>query len=508
MSCALSVPPRRNATMSPNAREKRRGGLSAEVIDLCSQNSATSSDVAETEGEGMKKRAALPNADTNETAAAASGRAAADTISLDPPPSKRAKPTRACDASNFVDLTGEDDDDDGSNGKAAETKEQTAATKTNYSTRESTRDADLSAVAARARKEPPKRTPDGVTVTAGIVAILRARTLDKTNIRACGLCLATDTPTAAVASSSSSSATAQSQSRSLLPMHYRQRDRWSCGYRNTQMMLSSLIPLLPPDHPYFEIVPSRSSSMEPPALRDIQGLLEQTWREGFDPKGREHYRGRIRGRSEWIGAVEVASVLWYLSIDSAVVQFLQRTQSTRMLADFLWTYFSNDSGFDTCEHSAMEPARGRRRGPNVMQLTESILNQCAFGGDSLSNAAASPATGTRSSADSHCIASPLVPVYLQWRGHSVTVMGIERVGESHNLLLLDPGKTIGDIGWSGRDAGGDPSILLDAIRKPASELYHADCQIVVSGSVPLSRTERMERKGDNGVNRFVFTARG
>mmetsp|Transcript_36579 Transcript_36579/g.74523 ORF Transcript_36579/g.74523 Transcript_36579/m.74523 type:complete len:355 (+) Transcript_36579:62-1126(+) len=302
----------------------------------------------------------------------------------------------------------------------------------------------------------------------------------------------------------------QSQSRSLLPMHYRQRDRWSCGYRNTQMMLSSLIPLLPPDHPYFEIVPSRSSSTEPPALRDIQELLEQTWREGFDPKGRDHYRGRIRGRSEWIGAVEVASVLWYLSIDCAVVQFLQRTRSTRMLADFLWTYFSNESGFDTCEHSAtcMEPARGRRHGPNVMQLTKSILNQCAFGGGSFSNAAASRETGTRSSSDSRCIASPLVPVYLQWKGHSVTVIGIERVGESHNLLLLDPGKTIGENVLSCRDAGSDPSILLDAVRKPASELYHTDCQIIVSGSVPLRRTERMERMGDNGVNRFVFTATG
>lgn len=473
--------------MSPNASAQRKddgGGREeqmavgdqrpADVIDLCSQNSEVVSEIeheAQVESGGATKRAALRCTDA----------------CLSPPPPKKQRTS-----SNFVDLTEDDDDDGGntSNNDKAQLKQAAPASPT----------ADLSTLAAMAYTEPTQRTSDGATVTPGIVALLHSLSLDTTNIRTCGLC-STATSTAAAAALASSSA----QSRYLLPLHYRQPDKWSCGYRNFQMILSSLIPLLPSDHPYFESALSPNSTCsrtDPPTIRAIQGLLEQAWSEGFDPKGRGHYRGKIRGKKDWIGAVEVASVLWSMSVNCVVVQFIKRGESRRMLVDFLWNYFGGDG-------------EGGARGSNVRERTRSILDVCKHGGGfatSPTGTASSTATGSNGS-----IASPLVPVYLQWKGHSVTIIGIERMAFSYNLLLLDPvkdGQSIRDILWSSRGTVGnatsnavsDSSILLDCIRKPATELIRTDCQLVVCGSAPLSPTERMERMFEQGVDRFALTA--
>ncbi len=359
----------------------------------------------------------------------------------------------------------------------------------------------LHSLATRLYAETTRQTPDGATVTPGIVGLLRSSisTSDTANVRVCGLCATTSEPGRHVV-------------REFLPLHYRQADKWSCGYRNLQMVLSSLLPLLPTSHPYFAATSGGGgdgcngdthSRMPPPTVLDIQLLLELSWRDGFDPDGARHYQGKIRGKSNWIGAVEVASLLTSLSVDCAVIQFIKRDSSRRLLVDFVWQYYDAQSGFDACQRAE------NGQGAYVSDLAQIILANCG-------NGAAKIASAPMNGADATAISSrmPLVPIYLQYPGHSVTIVGIERVyhdggaNVSFNFLVMDPmidGETIRERLWNNRKVGGGS--LPDIVRVSADWIRQKDTQIIVCGCSPLIPSERRARMGKNGINdRLVVTA--
>ena len=359
----------------------------------------------------------------------------------------------------------------------------------------------LQSVSTRLYAETTRQTPDGATVTPGIVGLLRSSISapDAANVRVCGLCATTSEPGRHVV-------------REFLPLHYRQADKWSCGYRNLQMVLSSLLALLPTSHPYFAATSGGNgdgcngdthSRMPPPTVLDIQLLLELSWRDGFDPDGARHYHGKIRGKSRWIGAVEVASLLTSLSVDCAVIQFIKRDSSRRLLVDFVWQYYDAQSGFDACQRAE------NGQGAYVSDLAQIILANCG-------NGAAKIASAPMDVADATAISSrmPLVPIYLQYSGHSVTIMGIERVHHdgganvSFNFLVMDPmidGETIRERLWNNCKVGGGS--LPDIVRVSADWIRQKDTQIIVCGCSALIPSERRARMGKNGINdRLVVTA--
>lgn len=358
----------------------------------------------------------------------------------------------------------------------------------------------LQSVAMRLYTETTRQTPDGATVTPGIVGLLHSSisTSDTANTRVCGLCATTSEPGRRVV-------------REFLPLHYRQADKWSCGYRNLQMVLSSLLPLLPTSHPYFAATSGGGgdgcngdthSRMPPPTVLDIQLLLELSWRDGFDPDGARHYQGKIRGKSKWIGAVEVASLLTSLSVDCAVIQFIKRDSSRRLLVDFVWQYYDAQSGFDACQDTE------NGQGAYASDLAQIILANCGNG--------AAIASAPMNGADVTAISSrlPLVPIYLQYPGHSVTIVGIERVyhdggaNVSFNFLVMDPmidGETIRERLWNNRKVDGGS--LPDVVRVSADWIRQKDTQIIVCGCSPLIPSERRARMGKNGIeDRLVVTA--
>lgn len=366
----------------------------------------------------------------------------------------------------------------------------------------------LQSLATRLYSETTRQTPDGATVTPGIVGLLRSiPTTDAANVRVCGLCT-TSEPGRAI--------------RQFLPLHYRQGDKWSCGYRNLQMVLSSLLPLLPASHPYFAETSSGNggngdthSRMPPSTVLDIQLLLERAWKDGFDPEGAKHYQGKIRGKSKWIGAVEVASVLTSLSVDCAVIQFIKRDSSRRLLVDFVWQYFDSQSGFDVCQH-ARDDGGESGQGAYVSDLAQIILANCGHGAASGSTSTNGATAASRGDDGGTCISSsPLVPIYLQYPGHSITIVGIERVyhdggaNVSFNFLVIDPmkdGETIRKRLWDRKISGGGVG-LPDIVRVSADWIRQKDTQIIVCGSSPLISSERMVRMGKNGIDdRLVITA--
>ncbi|KAJ1853394.1 hypothetical protein GGH12_005259 [Coemansia sp. RSA 1822] len=89
------------------------------------------------------------------------------------------------------------------------------------------------------------------------------------------------------------------------------RDRgWACGYRNCQMLISSLIPL-----PILNTVPQ---------VNELQQMLEQAWHAGFDRDGCTQL-GRVVNTRKWIGATEVYCILAHLGVRARIVDFHRAT---------------------------------------------------------------------------------------------------------------------------------------------------------------------------------------
>lgn len=75
-----------------------------------------------------------------------------------------------------------------------------------------------------------------------------------------------------------------------------------CGYRNIQMLLSSLPPLL---ESTTRQLPSWSDEKRGPSVLELQDMIERAWDMGFNSHGRIA-TGGIRGTRKHIGTSEVS----------------------------------------------------------------------------------------------------------------------------------------------------------------------------------------------------------
>lgn len=247
-------------------------------------------------------------------------------------------------------------------------------------------------------------------------------------------------------------------------IHIQQQDRWSCGFRNFQMMLCFLIPRLLPDHSFFQspVAPEVSPDYyQVPSVRDLQTTMELSWEQGFDTNGAQHYHHKIVGKSAWIGALEVSSCLSFMGIDSIVIQFIKCPESRQELGPFCLRYFSSGKGTScsTCKayQSAQTTATGLLR---------------------------------RSCNDGSCKCGSKLPLYLQWEGHSVTVIGVEETPKSKNLLVLNPAKTGKVVEKAIR------SKKITPLRISFSQLHKKDTQILLPSFRSLSPFEQVQLKGN------------
>uniref|UniRef100_A0A8B9TAS5 Zinc finger-containing ubiquitin peptidase 1 n=1 Tax=Anas platyrhynchos TaxID=8839 RepID=A0A8B9TAS5_ANAPL len=158
---------------------------------------------------------------------------------------------------------------------------------------------------------------------------------------------------------------------------------WGCGYRNFQMLLSSLLQ----NSLYNDCL--RDTALIP-SIPKIQSMIEDAWKEGFDPHGASHFNNRLRGSKAWIGACEIYSLLTSLRIKCQIIDFHKPTGlagTHPRLFEWILRYYSTDNEGAT----------------KVV-----------------------------------CTSRP--PIYLQHQGHSRTVVGIEeKKNKTLCLLLFDPG---------------------------------------------------------------------
>ncbi|PLW30466.1 hypothetical protein PCASD_19178 [Puccinia coronata f. sp. avenae] len=107
---------------------------------------------------------------------------------------------------------------------------------------------------------------------------------------------------------------------------------WGCGYRNLQMLFSAM--LARPSfharlasHPLLSTTPTASSSSSSSSSHTIlsilqwQLIIQDAWRTGFDPDGAAHFAGKLVGKKQWIGTTEVYVALSRLGIRCQIVDF-------------------------------------------------------------------------------------------------------------------------------------------------------------------------------------------
>ncbi|KAJ2248980.1 hypothetical protein GGH97_001521 [Coemansia sp. RSA 475] len=151
------------------------------------------------------------------------------------------------------------------------------------------------------------------------------------------------------------------------------RDRgWACGYRNCQMLLSSLIPL-----PILNTVPQ---------VIELQQMLEQAWNAGFDPDGCAQL-GRVVNTRKWIGATEIYCILAHLGVRAHIVDFHRATGANGTHpALFTWIveYFTSGSKDErglTNKHPLYLQHQGHSRTVVGVEMAEEGVSVLVFDPD-------------------------------------------------------------------------------------------------------------------------------
>lgn len=113
------------------------------------------------------------------------------------------------------------------------------------------------------------------------------------------------------------------------PQHITQKNtigaEWSCGYRNIQMMTSSLLQVPLYGALLFVDNDNNDDHNNGPVIPDIltiQRHIELAWQGGWDPDGAAHFEGILREKASWIGATETAALFRSFGLRAMVVDFV------------------------------------------------------------------------------------------------------------------------------------------------------------------------------------------
>jgi hypothetical protein len=172
-----------------------------------------------------------------------------------------------------------------------------------------------------------------------------------------------------------------------------QEDDWQCGYANAQMLASALIG----DSAVYRSA-LFSGSGEVPSVAGMQLYIDQAHSAGFDVQGLSQ-TGRLQGSRTWIGATDVVCLLRSFGVPARVLDF-EGPSAVALAVRFAGEYFA---------HGAL-PALGIPSG----------------------------ALGPVSTA--HDATTAQLPLFFQWQGHSVTLVGANKpsAGGPVQLLVFNP----------------------------------------------------------------------
>jgi len=184
-----------------------------------------------------------------------------------------------------------------------------------------------------------------------------------------------------------------------------------------------------------------------------------------------------------------------MNIDATVIQFVACLESRSTLGSFVWAYFNRNVGCHRCHQSVL-----RSPSTNLVESNEAY-SSVEYVHNLLSKASKEAST-TKMCIE--CCQHPLLPLYLQWEGHSVTIVGIEQIintttegYHNHNpyqLLVFDPMKRgdalkdklmIPDIDKQCFPLR-SPTRCLATMQLPTKNLVQKDCQVILCTTKPVS----------------------
>ncbi|KDQ10191.1 hypothetical protein BOTBODRAFT_36468 [Botryobasidium botryosum FD-172 SS1] len=187
---------------------------------------------------------------------------------------------------------------------------------------------------------------------------------------------------------------------------------WGCGYRNFLMACTALYAQTSqPQYASLLQNPPQNERTDPkcvggPGVRNLQGWIEHAWQLGYDPQGFQDLRGKLVGTRKWIGTAELWVAFSSRGIPCQLLDFPKpRTDSSSTAAERLlaWIVQHFDSGVHRLNSS--NNALDSIRGGAAVSISERL------------------------------------PIVLQHKGHSRTIVGYEMSNSGGiNLLIYDPPK--------------------------------------------------------------------
>uniref|UniRef100_A0A8C5GIN7 Zinc finger-containing ubiquitin peptidase 1 n=1 Tax=Gouania willdenowi TaxID=441366 RepID=A0A8C5GIN7_GOUWI len=202
---------------------------------------------------------------------------------------------------------------------------------------------------------------------------------------------------------------------------------------NFQMLLSSL-------HRIDGYAAVLHAEKTVPSIPRLQSMIEEAWKEGLDPQGASHFKHKVRGTRAWIGATEIYALLTSLRVSARIIDFHQTGPGDThpRMVDWVKQYFISWS----------------RSGRRAALLTQTSLP----------------------------------PLYLQYQGHSCSIVGLEqKKNGALCVLLLDPASSVSD---TSRLLHTDTvSSAMRHIRKFPRNLKHRQYQVVAAQGL-LSAQEK------------------
>lgn len=204
---------------------------------------------------------------------------------------------------------------------------------------------------------------------------------------------------------------------------------WGCGYRNIQMLLSSLFQ----NPQYSEMLRAAIGSNSMPSISRLQKMVESAWTQGFDVQGKEQLGCKLHNTRKWIGATEIVTLFSWMRIECKFDGFHRRTCLTFISILGQLVDFHRPSAPTGCH-------------PELFNYVLRYFEQ--------------PRPHTP-------------PLYLQHQGHSRTIIGIEQKASGLTLLILDPSHSARQVA-----SLGSSQESLRLIRRGMSAMKAQQYQIV------------------------------
>lgn len=224
---------------------------------------------------------------------------------------------------------------------------------------------------------------------------------------------------------------------------------WDCGYRNIQMLFSCLL-----YHPVSTSILEQAGIREVPSIPEIAAGIESAWRNGFDPEGCASFGGTLTDKEVWIGATETFVFCRSLNLNAFVTDFETPTQAERkQMFQWIYKHFEQSCARRNC---SLHLPRKARAVPKAI----------------------------------------VCPIFCQWQGHSVTIVGAEKTTSGDIfLVVLDPSRAFHKSIAENRRH--DPSLFLRKVDHP--QFSHPRFQFV---SVHKGKAD--EQSTNTGTRKRLF----